>query len=383
MRAKAKSGYNYSLLKRKMIIRVVLAAAVAVAVVLILREMSRGSLADALIRLIMRVRSMDELSAEIFYNVYVRNNINFLMLVAIFSLFIVIFRILLVSFTKYFDGVIVGIDSITHDGGERIELAPELEFVEQKLNAVKETLERRSQEAALAEQQKNDLVLYLAHDIKTPLTSVVGYLNLLDEVRDLPDDQKAKYVRIALEKANRLETLVNEFFEITRYNLQPVSLEKERIDLGFLMAQISDELYPQLKASGKELQIDIEGGISLYGDAEKLARVFNNILKNAIAYSDGGSLIRVAARQAVERTVILFESRGAIPADRLEAVFKKFNRLNSARSSATGGAGLGLAIARDIVSAHGGDIRAESDGTHTVFIVELPPGGASPDFPPS
>ncbi len=89
--------------------------------------------------------------------------------------------------------------------------------MEQKLNTLKQTLEKREQDAKLAEQRKNDLVMYLAHDIKTPLTSVIGYLSLLDEAPDMPVEQKAKYVHITLDKAYRLEQLIDEFFEITRY----------------------------------------------------------------------------------------------------------------------------------------------------------------------
>ena len=92
-------------------------------------------------------------------------------------------------------------------------------------------MERRAKEAQEAEQRKNDLVVYLAHDIKTPLTSVIGYLNLIEENPDMPAEQKAKYAHITLEKAYRLESLINEFFEITRYSLQTVPLKKEKIDL--------------------------------------------------------------------------------------------------------------------------------------------------------
>ena len=88
-----------------------------------------------------------------------------------------------------------------------------------------------------------DLVTYLAHDLKTPLTSVIGYLSLLDEAPDMPPEQKAKYTHIALDKANRLERLVNEFFEITRYNLQQIKLEKERIDLYYMLVQMGGRVF--------------------------------------------------------------------------------------------------------------------------------------------
>ena len=240
------------------------------------------------------------------------------------------------------------------------------------LNKVKHTLERRALEAQQYEQQKNDLVLYLAHDIKTPLTSVIGYLSLLDEAQDIAQAQRSKYTHIALEKANRLETLVNEFFEITRYNLSNVPLTLKTIDLGYMMVQIVDELYPQLAALGKTVQMNIGDEISVVGDSEKLARVFNNILKNAIAYSEDGGLIEISAEEIAGQTIIRFRNAGTIPEDKLESVFDKFNRLNAARSSSTGGSGLGLAIARDIVRLHGGEISVKSAGGYTVFTVALP-----------
>ncbi|MPN11689.1 Signal transduction histidine-protein kinase BaeS [bioreactor metagenome] len=188
----------------------------------------------------------------------------------------------------------------------------------------------------------------------------------------MPTEQKAKYVGIALEKAYRLEKLISEFFEITRYNLQYVPLNKENINLCYMMVQIADETYPQLAASGKQIQTDIKEDIIVYGDSEKLARVFNNILKNAIAYSDNGSTIYITAQAEPDKVVIRFKNQGTIPQNQLSSIFEKFYRLDTARSSATGGAGLGLAIAKDIISLHGGAIRAQSDNEYTTFSVELP-----------
>ena len=240
-----------------------------------------------------------------------------------------------------------------------------------KLTEVQNKLRLRTQQAQAAEQRKNDLVIYLAHDIKTPLTSVIGYLSLLNEDKQLPQEQKSRYIRIALEKANRLETLINEFFEITRYRFQTVPLQLEDVDLCYMMVQISDELYPKLMERGKTMELDVPEDLHIRADSEKMARVFNNILKNAIAYSDEGSPIRVSAREEPGRVVIRFSNRGAIPQQRLDDIFEKFYRLDAARSSATGGAGLGLAIARDIVRLHGGEVTAQSDGVSTVFTVVL------------
>ena len=120
---------------------------------------------------------------------------------------------------------------------------------------------------------------------------MVGYLSLLEEAPDMPPEQKAKYVHIALDKALRLEQLINEFFEITRYNLHEIVLDKENIDLSYMLMQMADEFYPVLMDRGNTVDVRVEDGLQVRADANKLARVFNNILKNAVAYSDPGSTI--------------------------------------------------------------------------------------------
>jgi len=264
-------------------------------------------------------------------------------------------------------------DKLVEESNGEITLSPELDFMENKLNQIKNNLEKKKKAALDAEQRKNDLVVYLAHDIKTPLTSVIGYLSLLDEAPDMPAEQKAKYVGITLEKAYRLEQLINEFFEITRFNLQTIVLNKEKINLLFMLQQMADEFYPMLTPQGKQVSVNVPDGLTLWVDAEKLARVFNNILKNAIAYSDENSVIDISAGQQDKNIVITFTNQGnPIPQAKLDAIFEKFYRLDSARSTNTGGAGLGLAIAKEIVKAHDGTITVESNTKNTIFTVKLP-----------
>ena len=129
--------------------------------------------------------------------------------------------------------------------------------------------------------RKNDLITYLAHDLKTPLASVIGYLCLLDENPNLPATLREQYTGITLDKAYRLEQLINEFFEITRYNLHDIVINPGKIHLRPMLMQIADEFYPILAPEGKSIVLDIPQDIDLIGDADKLARVFNNLLKNA------------------------------------------------------------------------------------------------------
>ncbi len=232
----------------------------------------------------------------------------------------------------------------------------------------------RSKQLLQAEtERKNDMIAYLAHDLKTPLTSVVGYLSLLDEASDMPAAQRAKYIHISLEKALRLEKLINEFFEITRYNFSEIVLEKETTDLHYMLVQMSDEFYPVLKEHGNTIKLKCDENVTIYADAAKLARVFNNILKNAIAYSEAGTPILIQTKQTAHDVCISFQNRGkTIPRQKLERIFEKFFRLDDARTSNTGGAGLGLAIAKEIVTQHGGTISADSENGLTTFYVTLP-----------
>ncbi len=245
--------------------------------------------------------------------------------------------------------------------------------LESELNYQKLERVRRQEREQLEAQKKADLITYLAHDIKTPLASVIGYLNLLSEAADMPEELRRKYTRITLDKAERLEELINEFFDITRFNLSTIPLELEQIDLSFMLAQIADESYPLLKAGGRWARVEAEDGLYILGDANKLARVFHNILKNAIAYSYENTEIFIHARKEKNWVQIDFSNQGkVIPKQKLDMIFEKFYRLDMARSTKTGGAGLGLAIAKEIVTEHKGTICVESNEERTVFTICLP-----------
>ena len=242
-----------------------------------------------------------------------------------------------------------------------------------QMSEIKSTMRRHEQMLKEEASRKNDLIAYLAHDLKTPLTSVIGYLALLDEAQDMPIEQKTKYVNIALSKALRLEKLINEFFDITRYNLQQIDLEKESINLCHMLVQMTDEFYPLLNAHGNQTEVCVDEEVTVYGDSMKLARVFNNILKNAIYYSYPDTIIKIWAESTDTDVWIYFCNKGkTIPAGKLNSIFEKFFRMDEARSTNTGGAGLGLAIAKEIITLHGGKITAESENESTTFRISLP-----------
>ena len=258
--------------------------------------------------------------------------------------------------------------------GEEAEPLPEsLSFAGKRLAAIEALIEKKEHDAKTAEQRKNDLITYLAHDIKTPLTSIIGYLNLLDESKDLSRQQTSRYVGVTLEKSYHLEQLINEFFDITRFNLQTIVLNRQELDLRRMLEQLSDEFFPLLEQQDKRIAIDAPEVMLIRADADKLGRVFNNILKNALSHSYPGTELDVCARWEGDSAVISFINTGdTIPPEGIEMIFEKFYRLDAARSSDTGGAGLGLAIAKEIVAAHGGCITAQSEDHKTVFTVIIP-----------
>lgn len=287
-------------------------------------------------------------------------------------LFLVSYYVMLSRTTGYFENIGKGVENILIDAQEPIELPGELQSIAEKLNTLKMTLRRRNKMAQDSEQRKNDLVVYLAHDLKTPLTSVIAYLSMLEEKPDMAEEERAKYVHISLGKAVRLGELIDEFFEITRYNLQDIHLEKETINISMMLEQIADEFYAVFAEHGLTGSVDAAEDLMTEGDPDKLARVFDNLLRNAVAYSYRGTAIGIQAYSEGQNVVIVFSNQGEIiPKQKLQSIFEKFYRMDSARSSHTGGAGLGLSVAKEIVELHGGTIEAFSDAQSTRFVVRL------------
>ncbi|WP_083638390.1 sensor histidine kinase [Anaerostipes faecalis] len=277
------------------------------------------------------------------------------------------------KFTTYLRQVENGIQMILDESSNRILLPEPLQPLENKLNEIKRTLKEQRRNEEENEQRKNDLIAYLAHDLKTPLTSVIAYLTLLNEAPDMPTEQRAKYTGISLQKAKRLGEMINEFFEITRYNLQNITLEKKEFYLYVLLEQVLDSFNPILKERGLQYTIDVDDRILINGDPDRLARVFENLLKNAVAYCYPNSTINVHGIVEGEGARILVRNQGkTIPPHQLEKLFEKFYRLDEARSSETGGAGLGLAIAKEIVELHDGTIKVDSQNGYTTFSIWLP-----------
>lgn len=255
----------------------------------------------------------------------------------------------------------------------KLSLSPALKEYEADISNIRLKLVQNERAAKEAEQRKNDLVVYLAHDLKTPLTSVIGYLSLLRDEKEISDSLREKYIGISLNKAEHLEELINEFFEITRFNLTTLTLETSRINLSLMLSQLTYEFKPILDE--KRLVCTLSAPESLYYDCDsgKLSRAFDNLLKNAANYSFPDSVIEITLEDHESEIEIIFKNKGnTIPPEKLSRIFEQFYRLDSSRATVSGGAGLGLAIAREIILLHNGSITAESFDNNIIFRITLP-----------
>ena len=280
---------------------------------------------------------------------------------------------LLKKIYSYAFSISASADQLFDPNIEYINLPPEMVEVEKKLNHFKRQAIQNEKLARENEEKKDELIVYLAHDIKTPLTSMIGYLSLLSEVKDMPEEQRERYIDIALDKSYRLEELINELFEVARFNSEKIILEKEELNLNLMFAQMIDDFYPILKEMDKEITFYADEEIILYADSDKLSRVFNNLIKNAIYYSKEKTSIKVTAREEGKKVIVQVTNQGKqIPKEKLDRIFENFYRLDSSRTSKTGGSGLGLAIAKEIVELHQGKISAFSKEDETTFTVVLP-----------
>lgn len=310
---------------------------------------------------------------------------------------LVIAFIVLNKSLQYFDILSSSVRKLLNSKDTHVDLPDDLSIVRSELVNIKAQSIEAERHAINAEKRKNELVAYLAHDIKTPLTSILGYLTLLNETATLPDEQRRHYAEIALNKAERLEGLIDEFFEITRYNLQSIPIERETFNLELFCQQIADDFYPEAKH--KQLSIEVkpqqstespqpdktnntspvlanasyDNEFQIFADPEKLARAVSNVMRNALAYAEPQSTITIELIPTPKGSVIAIRNKGKeISPTHLQSIFEKFFREDTSRNSKQGGAGLGLAIAKEIMLAHGGDITATSEHGITIFRLFIP-----------
>ena len=370
--------HDYTRLRLRLLLTVLLSTlAAALLIWLVVELLVDGVLqepfARAFVSVVQSLFGQSEGAALELYHRTVRSHKALYIALCLLVVMLVAFYLALGSFTRRLNQIGAGLHQVAEESSVPVKLPRELAPLQAELSALQTTLQLRERQAKEAEARKNDLLVFLAHDLKTPLTSVIGYLTLLRDDPVLSAEQRAKYTGIALDKALRLEDLMLEFFEITRENLHQAPAQPAEIQLSMLLEQLADEFMPQFQEKSLRCSTAIAPHLLVIGDADKLARVFDNVLRNAVSYSVAGGTVEIEAFSEPQEAVIAIRNEGlAIPEQELAQIFQKFYRLDSARSSRTGGAGLGLAIAKEIVEAHGGTIHAESNGHKTSFVIRLP-----------
>ena len=374
MRKAKKEKDAYGQVRTKIFVRTLMMVAGAIVIVMISYQwIFFGHFSNWMIALFETIFRMQYEEALNLYQQTFRNYMDIIFLVIISLVFFVIFRIYLKWFTRYFGEINRGIDALVKEDAGAFIMSPELSATEQKLNDIRHILEKRKMNAQLAEQRKNDLVVYLAHDLKTPLTSVIGYLTLLRDEKEISEELRQKYLGISLNKAERLEELIDEFFEITRFNLSSIVLEYSRVSLTRLLEQLTFEFEPMFREKHLEYMLHVQSDLMVSCDVDKIQRVFDNLLRNAVYYSYENSTVEITAAEKEGSVVITVANQGnTIPKEKLEHIFEQFYRLDTARGSNNGGAGLGLAIAREIVELHHGTITVQNKEGQTTFEVVLP-----------
>ncbi|MDO3409794.1 HAMP domain-containing sensor histidine kinase [Saccharibacillus sp. CPCC 101409] len=279
-------------------------------------------------------------------------------------------------YARYFREISTGIRRLASgDFESRVSIGSNDEFgsIAADMNLAGEKLKKAVERGDFAESSKDQLILNLAHDLRTPLTSVLGYLDFILQNEELSADQIKHYATIAFTKSRRLERLIDELFEITRMNYGMLTLDTRSLDLSRLLEQMNEELYPVFEKNRLTARTEIAPDVEIQGDGELLARVFENLLTNAARYGRDGRYVDIACAAENGEAVVTVTNYGdSIPQSELPHLFEMFYTGDRARVQREGSTGLGLFIAKNIVERHRGTISAQSDVIRTVFEVRLP-----------
>lgn len=293
------------------------------------------------------------------------------------GVFSVSFLLLQRKTVRYIGKISAAIRNISEgDLNTHVEILGDDEFsaMAANLNKMEADIQNLMEKEREAERTKNELITNVAHDLRTPLTSIIGYLELLSKSGDRfsPEMQK-KYIDIAYTKSKRLEKLIEDLFGFTKLNYGKISMNVGKLDIVKLLSQLLEEFYPSF--ADKDLTYELKSNVPaqvITADGNLLARLFDNLINNAIKYGAEGKKILVKIHSDGEIVTVSVTNYGyVIPAEELPLIFNKFYRVEQSRSIYTGGTGLGLAIAKNIVDMHGGTISVASDLNGTVFTVKL------------
>ncbi|MGG0666990.1 HAMP domain-containing sensor histidine kinase [Lederbergia citrisecunda] len=300
-----------------------------------------------------------------------------LFLLIFIPLAIYFFFLLTKRYSNYFKKISSGIHHLANgDFTRHVEISSDDEFEDlaKEINMASRKLEEAIQRGDFSENSKDQLVVNLAHDLRTPLTSVLGYLDLILKDETLTKEQNRHFLKIAYTKSQRLERLIDELFEITRMNYGMLPVEKRSINLTDLLNQLKEELYPVFEKSHLIARMNsMPPHLPIFGDGDLIARVFENLMTNAIRYGFEGQYVDIKGFIDVDEVVVQVVNYGdSIPQDELPHLFDMFYTGDRARTHQEDSTGLGLFIAKNIVEQHNGTITVNSSIIRTIFEVRLP-----------
>lgn len=307
---------------------------------------------------------------------FISVNIFFIMVCIGMSLFLSVFIFLVNRKVKYIKYLTKEVNVIKEEGfGKTIKVKGEDELAQlcRSINNMSIELGEKIKNEKQIENAKSELITNISHDLKTPLTSLVGYLDLLNN-QDIDEKTKEEYLKIAYNKSLRLKDLVNELFEYTKLTNHNIEIERVECNISNLINQIVGESI--LDFSEKNIEVKLQNSYKdLYYkiDSKLFTRLIENLIKNAEKYSDSNSIFKVIVNVEEDNIEISFINKCEELKDYdLEKIFEKFYRLDKARSSDNEGSGLGLSIAKRIAQLHNGNLTVEKNGKYIVFKVILP-----------
>lgn len=248
----------------------------------------------------------------------------------------------------------------------------ELTQIAKSLNLMAKEIEQIINLERSTEYKKNELITNVAHDLRTPLTSIIGYLEIVSN-RELSLEDRNKYTKIAFDKSKRLEKLIEDLFTYTKLEFGQIALHLQSVDMVKMMGQMLEEFYPSFCDNGLQYEFrSTEKSVIVEADGDLLARAFENLIGNAIKYGRDGKNVDVSIDTKPNTVIISIVNFGEIiPKKDIDKIFEKFYRVDNSRNDERGGTGLGLAIAKNIITMHNGQISARSSLDGTVFEVIL------------
>lgn len=292
-------------------------------------------------------------------------------------LFVIYFMLLTRSFTGYLQHIKEGIVSISQGNFDsKLEVLgnDEVGVIAENINTMALDLQKLMEMERSLEKQKNELITSVAHDLRTPLTSILGYLELLQRKEDLTEEERNRFIQITYDKSVRLQKLIEDLFNFTKLDSGEIELHRMPIDIVKLVEQMVDEFYPIFAEEELVCEWDCKvDGVIVNVDGDLMARAIENLFANAVRYGKDGKKIRVHIETKLDSVWISVINYGIlIPEESLSHIFERFYRVETSRNLNTGGTGLGLNIVQKIISLHGGKIFADSGTQGTRFRIILP-----------